>query len=98
MFCDEVLKTIENALAQAVKESAPECSNLVDLSNALTLVRREIDSDEPAPNINIDSGLWFQSAVSGLWYHSRGAAGDVQAVRIDGVTYRPINPKKPKTF
>ena len=35
-----------------------------------------------------DKGVWFQSAVSGLWYQNRDAAGDVRNVKIDGVLYR----------
>lgn len=35
-------------------------------------------------------GLWFQSAVSGAWYLSRTAAGEVSAVKIDGKVYLPI--------
>lgn len=34
------------------------------------------------------SGVWFQSAVSGLWYQNHLAAGDVSNVNIDGVLFR----------
>lgn len=38
----------------------------------------------------IDSGTWYQSAVTGLWYEDKSAAGDVCAIRVNGITeYQP---------
>ena len=31
----------------------------------------------------------FQSAVSGMWYTQSGAAGEVSAIKIDGVLFTP---------
>lgn len=39
---------------------------------------------------DIKKGVWFQSAVSGLWYSSAAAAGTVQAVNIDNKTFRHV--------
>lgn len=36
---------------------------------------------------NIEKGIWYQSAVSGLWYQNHSAAGDVAIVSIDGVQF-----------
>lgn len=33
-----------------------------------------------------DTGVWYQSAVSGLWYRNKNSAGEICAVRVDGVT------------
>lgn len=41
------------------------------------------------PQTQLDKGTWYQSAVSGLWYENRNAAGDVAAVKIDGTMYVP---------
>jgi len=35
---------------------------------------------------DIDSGIWYQSASSGMWYTSKEAAGEVCAIRNDGKT------------
>ncbi len=52
---------------------------------------------EPAPGgeatarpKTLSEGVWFQSAVSGLWYEKHGAAGTLLAVKIDGKHY-PLN-------
>lgn len=37
----------------------------------------------------IDNGVWFRSAVSGLWYQNADAAGAVSEVRVDGVAFYP---------
>ena len=34
---------------------------------------------------HFDVGVWYQSAISGLWYRTKGAAGEVSAIRTDGV-------------
>lgn len=36
-----------------------------------------------------DEGIWYRSAVSGLWYDakSKDAAGDINAVRVDGKVF-----------
>ena len=36
----------------------------------------------PYPN-----GVWYQSAVSGMWYQNYLAAGTISRVKIDGVVY-----------
>lgn len=41
----------------------------------------------PAPGDPLAVGIWYQSAVSGMWYRNRGAAGDLAAVRVDGVLF-----------
>jgi len=44
---------------------------------------------------DINKGTWYQSAASGLWYRERGAAGDICAIRTDGITeYQPEPPKE----
>lgn len=35
----------------------------------------------------LETGIWFQSAVSGLWYSNPRAAGDVSAVKIYGALF-----------
>lgn len=37
---------------------------------------------------SFDSGVWFQSSTSGLWYKVKNAAGDISAVRVDGVIHQ----------
>lgn len=37
-----------------------------------------------------DSGVWFQSAVSGLWYQNHRAAGDLRSVKVNGVRFIPV--------
>ena len=38
----------------------------------------------------IDEGIWYQSAATGLWYQNKAAAGDICAIRRDGITeYMP---------
>ena len=34
---------------------------------------------------DLNSGVWFQSAVSGLWYRNHRAAGSISAVIVDGL-------------
>lgn len=42
---------------------------------------------------NVESGVWFRSACSGLLYRARDAAGDVSQVVIDGSYYsRTVSP------
>lgn len=36
---------------------------------------------------NPNEGVWFKSAVSGMLYQNYRAAGDIEAVIIDGVWY-----------
>lgn len=36
------------------------------------------------------SGVWFQAAVSGLWYRNAEACGEVVAAIIGGHTFRPV--------
>lgn len=36
------------------------------------------------PSPRACSRILFRSAVSGLWYQNRGAAGDIDAVEVDG--------------
>ena len=43
---------------------------------------------------NLAFGVVFKSASSGLWYQNREAAGDIDAVRVDGVTFEKINTGK----
>ena len=38
---------------------------------------------------NLDTGVWFQAGVSGLWYQTHGAAGSIVEVRVDGVRFVP---------
>jgi hypothetical protein len=33
-------------------------------------------------------GVWFQSSASGFWYRNYKAAGEILAVKIDGIIYR----------
>jgi len=43
-------------------------------------------------NINtIKSRIIFKSASSGLWYQNKDAAGDISAVRVDGVLFEQTN-------
>jgi hypothetical protein len=46
----------------------------------------------PAPVVegtnDSDVGVWYRSAVSGLLYRERGAAGDISSIRIDGVEFK----------
>jgi len=37
-------------------------------------------------NNAIDIGTWYQSAISGCWYQNKDSAGDICAIRTDGVT------------
>ena len=39
---------------------------------------------------SLDNGVWFRSACSGLWYRNAGAAGTIQAVRVDGKDFLPM--------
>ena len=39
--------------------------------------------------MNLDTGVWFQAGVSGLWYQTHGAAGSIVEVRVDGVRFVP---------
>lgn len=32
-----------------------------------------------------ETGTWYRSAVSGLWYRNKRAAGDIDAIKEDGV-------------
>lgn len=43
-------------------------------------------------NAKIDSGVWFQSAASGLCYQVKNAGGDISAVKVDGVIYKRHTP------
>jgi len=36
---------------------------------------------------NITEGVAFKSPVSGLWYRNKDAAGDIDAVMVDGVRF-----------
>ena len=36
---------------------------------------------------DIDKGVWFKSAASGLWYENHGAAGSICMVKVDGRTF-----------
>ena len=36
---------------------------------------------------NMKEGIIFKSSASGLWYQNKDAAGDVSAVRVDGVVF-----------
>lgn len=35
---------------------------------------------------DIDCGVWYQSAVSSLWYRNKDAAGEICAIRTNGQT------------
>jgi len=49
---------------------------------------------DPANTPGADSvDVRFKSAASGLLYSKPDAAGDIDAVIVDGVTYRPEEPK-----
>ena len=37
----------------------------------------------------LDTGVWFRSGCSGLWYADAQAAGSVVEVRINGVRFVP---------
>lgn len=39
---------------------------------------------------DLNSGTWYKSACSGLWYRKPGAAGDVMAIKIDGRYYEVV--------
>lgn len=45
-----------------------------------------------APQEDNNEGVWFKAAVSGLWYTNYKAAGDVAAVRVDGVRFDAAGP------
>ena len=38
-------------------------------------------------SINMNAGVWFQSTASGMWYDNPYAAGEISAVRVDGVQF-----------
>lgn len=42
-----------------------------------------------------DIGAWFKSAVSGLWYQNHEAAGDIAAVKVNGVRFNAATPAVP---
>ena len=47
----------------------------------------ERDAQQPAVGSvdnDLDKGIWYRAACSGLWYRNPRAAADVSAVRIDG--------------
>ena len=37
--------------------------------------------------LNLNKGVWFKSCVTGMLYANHGAAGDIEAVCIDGIWY-----------
>ena len=47
------------------------------------------DTVENRPQ-KIDSGVWFKSAASGLWYQNHQAAGTVLIIRVDGKEFLPL--------
>ena len=50
---------------------------------------QEVEAKAAPERLNInDVGVWFQSTVSSMWYENYRAAGDIQAVRVDGVSFR----------
>lgn len=52
-------------------------------------VIRMINSDDESDSNDLINGVWFRSAVTSGWYRSRGSAGTVDAVAIDGIFYWP---------
>ena len=42
---------------------------------------------------DIDSGVWYRAAFSGLWYRCRHAAGYVTSVMVDGVLFARTRPE-----
>lgn len=54
---------------------------------------RPASASELSGRYDYNAGVWFQSAVSGLWYDVRGAAGDIRAIRVDGEQFR-VTPMK----
>lgn len=44
--------------------------------------------DKEASCWNLSVGVWFESEISGLWYHNEKAAGEISAVKINGVLYK----------
>lgn len=39
---------------------------------------------------NMAKGIVFKSATSGLWYENKNSAGEVEAVRVDGVLFEKV--------
>jgi hypothetical protein len=50
------------------------------LSDGLVGLPQEMERD-------INMGLWFQSAISGMWYHNEKAAGDISSIKLNGILY-----------
>ncbi len=45
----------------------------------------DTSSKQPAAGVgDLDLGVWFRAACSGLWYRNPMAAGSIGAIRIDG--------------
>lgn len=45
--------------------------------------------------VDLDQGVWFRAACSGLWYRNAAAAVDISAVRVNGVQYHLTRPFSP---
>lgn len=41
----------------------------------------------PAGCSGFESGIWFRSACSGLWYRCKESAGDIDAWKEDGILH-----------
>ncbi len=40
--------------------------------------------------MNLNKGIFYQSTVSGMWYKTCEAAGEISCVLIDAVKFYPI--------
>jgi hypothetical protein len=40
---------------------------------------------------DLRKGLWFQATCSGMWYHNPNAAGEINAIMVNGRLFGPQN-------
>ena len=73
-----------------VETNRSQFGQRTELSDAGDKAMNEQQTKQPAVGAGINdlnSGTWYQSACSGLWYRNHRAAGTVSRIAIDGVRW-----------